>query len=445
MNRVKQLAVFFLVFVMCFGMCVPVFAAEADQTPVNVQQYELRMKTLEDDSETTYWYPAGYNNVMILGDRKTKEESSRLILLYYADGGITQIGNAQIRGTFVYNVYNNIEDIEEILFNGCPDNNNITGFSFISGGYLGSLAYYFLYVSDQYVKIYQEQTPPLTLEEYYNEWSTENHEHNYSSITTAATCTKDGSITYTCKCGETYTEIIRATGHKLNDDSICDVCGIDLSDNNISIPGIDKIIEFVDNMLHPDIDFLAEVNNKLAVKLENNGFYTSLCRIQRELSSLYNQNYNDPAEFNRINPAKITLRRPVIASEDGGSYTYSKIDWGLDNVSVIGDLKWFFGTHYNTGKVGDWINVDGSYAVKHYSDLLISAFLWIGFAFMLWQRLPDIISGEFSTITTTSADIINTSVAGNRTIDDVYRTTKVDMATGEVLSDTMTTKRKVKK
>ena len=40
------------------------------------------------------------------------------------------------------------------------------------------------------------------------------HEHAYvETITTEATCETDGEATYTCECGDTYTEVIAATGH----------------------------------------------------------------------------------------------------------------------------------------------------------------------------------------------------------------------------------------
>ena len=42
----------------------------------------------------------------------------------------------------------------------------------------------------------------------------EKHEHNYTEeITVEATCETDGEATYTCECGDTYTEVIPATGH----------------------------------------------------------------------------------------------------------------------------------------------------------------------------------------------------------------------------------------
>lgn len=50
-----------------------------------------------------------------------------------------------------------------------------------------------------------ETTPPETQP---------THKHSYSSkVTKAASCTADGVKTYTCSCGKTYTESIKATGH----------------------------------------------------------------------------------------------------------------------------------------------------------------------------------------------------------------------------------------
>ena len=41
------------------------------------------------------------------------------------------------------------------------------------------------------------------------------HTHSYTSkITKAATCTANGIKTFTCKCGNSYTQVIKATGHK---------------------------------------------------------------------------------------------------------------------------------------------------------------------------------------------------------------------------------------
>ena len=57
------------------------------------------------------------------------------------------------------------------------------------------------------------------------------HIHNYfSAVTTPATCTDTGIMTYTCSCGDTYTETIPALGHTDDDnDGHCDNCGEQMS------------------------------------------------------------------------------------------------------------------------------------------------------------------------------------------------------------------------
>lgn len=53
-----------------------------------------------------------------------------------------------------------------------------------------------------------EPTPPPTTE------VPSDHEHTYAETVTAPTCTADGFTTYTCSCGDTYTDnTVAATGH----------------------------------------------------------------------------------------------------------------------------------------------------------------------------------------------------------------------------------------
>jgi hypothetical protein len=49
--------------------------------------------------------------------------------------------------------------------------------------------------------------------------------HNYVSSTVDPTCTEDGSVTYTCGCGHSYTEILEATGHRVENGE-CTRCHI---------------------------------------------------------------------------------------------------------------------------------------------------------------------------------------------------------------------------
>ncbi len=50
------------------------------------------------------------------------------------------------------------------------------------------------------------------------------HEHEYTLSDNTATCTEDGVKTYTCSCGDSYTEEVKATGHKFVNGE-CSVCG----------------------------------------------------------------------------------------------------------------------------------------------------------------------------------------------------------------------------
>ena len=68
--------------------------------------------------------------------------------------------------------------------------------------------------------------PALCLKDIYNY----NHQHSYSSVITAPTCTTQGFTTYTCECGDVYTEIIEATGHSF-DGSKCTICHYDKADS----------------------------------------------------------------------------------------------------------------------------------------------------------------------------------------------------------------------
>ena len=80
-------------------------------------------------------------------------------------------------------------------------------------------------------------------------------EHSYEATTTDATCTEDGVITYTCSvCGDTYSEVIAATGHTAGEAVVenevaatcsasgsydevvyCTVCGAELSRVTVTV------------------------------------------------------------------------------------------------------------------------------------------------------------------------------------------------------------------
>lgn len=230
----------------------------------------------------------------------------------------------------------------------------------------------------------------------------------------------------------------------------------DIKDLFGSIPETLKKILEIFYIPNKDISFLAEIDNILMENLEDNGFFTSIRYIERELTSIYSEDYTDPNGFYNLGLTKMTLRQPTIelnkdfGNDTTGNFNQSyhiqagKIDWGLDNIDVM-PMGWFFGQEYEIYGTGGYYST----GVKAYTDPLISAFLWIGFAFMLWQRLPDLISGELATMTAMTGDVINTQVAGERRMEDMYKeqeytTIKTDMLTGEIKEYTKTQKRRDK-
>ena len=60
------------------------------------------------------------------------------------------------------------------------------------------------------------------------------HVWGEGEIITPATCTEDGIKTYTCKCGETKTEAVESTGHVDEDENLsCDICGTPIEHTHV--------------------------------------------------------------------------------------------------------------------------------------------------------------------------------------------------------------------
>ena len=90
------------------------------------------------------------------------------------------------------------------------------------------------------------------------------HAHSYTSkVTTAATCTTNGVKTYTCECGNTYTESIPATGHNYVD-GVCSICGA-------KEPGGEVTTYTITNNLTN-----VTTNNPTASATEGNGYTATL-------------------------------------------------------------------------------------------------------------------------------------------------------------------------
>jgi len=162
-----------------------------------------------------------------------------------------------------------------------------------------------------------------------------------------------------------------------------------------------------DNIGIPNASLLDSTKLILSEQLAGNKLYTSSMMLVAELENLFAQDYSDKNEFKKINPFKITAGNLAIPNEGTGSYHYSQINWGLKNQEVM-NFDWFFGNHPSAPK-GNYVNIDGSPAIKAYSDPIISAFMWIIFAWRLWHNFPDLINGTVGSITDLTANTANTT------------------------------------
>lgn len=445
-NMKKQLCVILLIFVMMFSLCVQVHANGSGSFELHSTVESVYAGTL---CTVSYYHPAEFPNVWagFASYGGGYSDGGILYVIFYKDGTTFNCTSSGI--TFNQEVLitqvKSIAAMEDILFKGAVADYTKTK----SGGPAWSNSV-----------IYQEKDPamrqngaPKSLEAYYYEWYFANNGVYPVGIQIRIDYMCNGEIVETqvteTIAGNTIllqdivqepdgyawdTINIAGNGYQkadsvrfTEDTDITVIMTATAGTGDVSgiIAKLEDIWKAITSLANPtpDYSFLADMNNKLAHKLEDNGFYTSVCAITRELTSIFNEDYSDPAKFHEINPLKLTLRKTVHASEDdgfNGSYSYGSIDWGVQDMSLVGDMRWFFGTHPSTGKGGGFINIDGSKAVKAYSDAIISAFLWVGFGFMLWQQLPNIISGEMGTIAGIAGEQWSHDAREQRTQEEMF-------------------------
>ena len=196
--------------------------------------------------------------------------------------------------------------------------------------------------------------------------------HSYTSqVTTAATCTTDGVRTYTCsKCGDTYTEVIAASGHTMVNGT-CSVCGystittytVTFSGSGVSSNGASTA---------------SSGSNYTATLTANSGYTlpTSITvkRGSTTLTSGTHYTYNSSTGALTINSSAITgnitiTATGVAASEpDTGSGSYVLVDSladitaGGEFVIVVNDNGTYYalGTTVSSSKIaGTTVTVSG--------------------------------------------------------------------------------------
>ncbi|WP_298484745.1 leucine-rich repeat protein [uncultured Ruminococcus sp.] len=95
------------------------------------------------------------------------------------------------------------------------------------------------------------------------------HTHSYTSkVTKPATCTENGVRTYTCECGDSYTETIPATGHNYGDFVVTKpaTCTEDGVKTKTCANCNDKITESIPKTGHSSSDWIIDKNAAINVK-----------------------------------------------------------------------------------------------------------------------------------------------------------------------------------
>lgn len=95
------------------------------------------------------------------------------------------------------------------------------------------------------------------------------HTHSYTSkVTKPATCTENGVKTYTCECGDSYTESIPATGHNYGDFVVTKpaTCTEDGVKTKTCANCNDKITESIPKTGHTSSDWIIDKNAAINVK-----------------------------------------------------------------------------------------------------------------------------------------------------------------------------------
>lgn len=402
----KNLLIICLIFSMFFGMCMPVFAGNT------LELMNQKLNAFDGNLCTVKYYSpdSNYTNVLIIGTRKNTAYSVNEYHLVYIkpEQNFAYHGNAKCYVSdeiFYYLTFSTYEEAVECLFGTeqvmdykvSPEYKVDTYKHCLKNAFTYPLVY--LYQDTKY-----SDEAAASIEAAYYDWYIEKHgeEPKFEAVTPEG-----------------------------DSDDYKGIIGI--------LQKIYDVLDFLNpfKMLEVDI-IIGTVDTILDDALADNDFYISVCEIQNELTKLLAQDYSDPSGFAEVNPLKFTMRRVPIANAEGTSYTWSEVDWGIQDVSLIGDMKWFFGNHYSSGRNGiGYVNVDGSPAVKSFSDALISAILWISFAFTIWHRFPDLIAGEIATMGGIFGDYLHHEAIEERRNEEMMKekewtTTTINQTTGEI-------------
>ena len=173
------------------------------------------------------------------------------------------------------------------------------------------------------------------------------HSHSYTvKVTTAATCTDKGVKTYTCTCGDSYTEVIPATGHNYVD-GVCSVCGAADPDYNLNAtylyenysPNGESFIKTV------DIDWAAGDYVEAEIDVTNctgGASYEALLSVGLDIGNWQGNNVHMP-----YMPSSKELQLNYVTSGSGSGQRISiTVSGNIVNCTITSDSITANGTEY---------------------------------------------------------------------------------------------------
>lgn len=140
----------------------------------------------------------------------------------------------------------------------------------------------------------------------------EEHTHSYAEVTVAATCTEAGSITYTCECEDTYSEVIEALGHTWGEWSVtkeatttaegektrvCSVCGA--SEN--------EVIPMVEVEVNETFEYVKGLIADLPTEITSDAQAAEVEGILNEINAIAESDAISGEEYQQLDWEKVVI------------------------------------------------------------------------------------------------------------------------------------------
>ena len=204
-------------------------------------------------------------------------------------------------------------------------------------------------------------------------YTLEEHVHEYTDeITKEATCTKDGVRTYTCSCGDSYTETIEATGHNYSNGS-CTKCGAADPDYEIDVdvnsPQI--IVESKTASSGDSVDVtIALKNNPGVASMKLKVAFDSLLTLE---NISYNSSIGGQSQQPQSMTSPVTLNWYNGSADSEGDWTFATLTFKVSE-DVAADTTANVIVTYNADDVYDISETNIDFAVQN-GEIIIADYL----------------------------------------------------------------------